>query len=608
MRWTKAALGALTLVTAGAVGLVVQEARGDIGDLVGTKPGDPFAPFLDADTCNNCHGKGVMGDKSFLPADTWAGTMMANASRDPVFFAALTVANQDQAGVGSYCLHCHSPIGFVRGHATPAGGSAFDAIDKQGVGCETCHRAVTSNVTPDPYVISDAQLFYDGVDAKHGPYVSCDAPNAPADCAQSPAHEVVNEPNLASSTFCGQCHQVTNPGRKMKDAAGVDTAFEFPLDTTYDEWKQSSFAAGASAQSCQDCHMVRKTGDYPVTSIFGSPLRHDPRTHAFVGGNHWGIQAVMNANPDRVAMFGDAFQLAQDKTLETLGKSVAVTLTGAPASGKAGDKFDVKVKVENLTGHKFPTGYAETRRAWIAIVLTGGGASDDFLFGGYDAGTGEILGAADTHVYRAVHGKWNGTAGVPESHLVQHDMVLEDTRIPPLGFTATETTKIIGAIPYTDGAGKIVNFDEKTFSVTLPAGFAGAANLSARVYYQSMTKEYVDFLESENTTDTKGHDLATIYDATDQAPPIEIAHADAAIEFPPMPTGAGGAGTTSASSASSSTTGAGGGGADGGDGGGCDCSLTDDHSAGGAAAGALSGLLGLAAWLGRRRPRGVRAR
>lgn len=599
MRWTRSALrAAAPIFLCGAAGLAIHDANAGIEDLVGTKPGDAFAPFIDADTCNNCHGKGVNGDKSFLPADTWAGTMMANAARDPVFLAALTVANQEQPGVGSFCLRCHSPIGFVRGHATPPDGSAFDAVDKQGIGCETCHRATTSMVTPDPYVVSDAQLFYDDMTAKRGPFVWCDAPNPPADCAQSPAHDVVAEPNLASSSFCGQCHQVTNPDRLLKDAAGVDTTFEFPLDTTYAEWKQSSFASGATAQSCQDCHMVRKLGDHPVAGIFGAPLRKDPREHSFVGGNHWGIQAVMAANPDRAAMYPDAFLLAQDKTLENLAKSVAVTLTGAPVAGKAGDKFDVTVKVQNLTGHKFPTGYAETRRAWIAIVMTGGGtSSDNFLFGGYDTETGEVD-AASTHVYRAIHGKWNGTAGEPESHLVQHDMVLEDTRIPPAGFRPTETTKIIGAIPYTDGQGNIVSFDEKTFSVTLPAGVYGSATLSARVYYQSMTKEYVEFLESANTTDMKGHDLKTVYDATDQAPPIRIASADATIEFPPMPTGSGGA--TSASSATS-TTGSGGGGSDDGDGGGCDCSMTDNRAGG--AASAIVSVLGVAAWLGRSRRR-----
>src|SRR3954465_14442923 len=129
-----------------------------IGTLKGTKPGDLMFPdFADADNCASCHGGGINGDTSFLPSDTWAGTMMANAARDPVFFAALAGANQDKPGVGTYCLRCHSPTAFVNGHATPPDGSAVDAIDKQGIGCETCHRATQSTGADAPYILSDAQ-------------------------------------------------------------------------------------------------------------------------------------------------------------------------------------------------------------------------------------------------------------------------------------------------------------------------------------------------------------------------------------------------------------------------------------------------------------------
>ncbi|MCC6554432.1 MAG: hypothetical protein IT372_15750, partial [Polyangiaceae bacterium] len=244
-----------------------------------------------------------------MPVDTWVGTMMGNAARDPVFFAALAVANQDQPGIGSFCLRCHSPIGYVRGHATPPDGTAFDNIDKQGVGCDTCHRA---NALPDgdpsfPYHISNAQLTYtDDIDmTKHGPYSDASSPN----------HATVQDLNLADSRFCGQCHQVTNPGKLLKDAAGVDTALEFPLDTTYEEWANSDYADGAaSAMSCIDCHMQKKVGQWPVTNLPFSPERTDPRDHALVGGNHWGIRAVMEANPDRAAMYGPAFNLALART------------------------------------------------------------------------------------------------------------------------------------------------------------------------------------------------------------------------------------------------------------------------------------------------------
>lgn len=588
---------------------IAGDARAGLGDLLGTKPGDLANPgFLDADGCTTCHGNGFMNDKTYLPSDSWGGTMMANAARDPVFFAGLAVANQDVPGVGTYCLRCHSPIGYVRGHATPSDGSAFDAIDQQGIGCETCHRARASNLSADPYVVSDAQLFYDGNELKDGPYPPCDATGMPVGCSSSPAHDVEQSTTIDTPTFCGQCHQVTNPDRMMRDATGTPTSFEFPLDTTYEEWKSSAYATGgASPKTCQDCHMPEKAGMWPVSNVFQSPKRMNPDAHSFVGGNHWGIQAVMAANPDRAALLPTPFQNALDATLANLKTSVVVTIESAPTTGSAGQTVDVKVKVENKTGHKFPTGYAESRRAWIGIALVDDAKNESMLLGGYDDATGEIASAPATHVYRAEHGSWDGMKGVVESHLALHDMILSDTRIPPTGFVAGPTTTPLGDVDFSDGAGGYKSFDEATFTVTIPAGAVGKQHLEARVYYQSMTREYVDFLASANTTNTKGTDLRAIYDSTGKAPPISIATATSDIDL-------GGSATTS-STGGSGGQGAGGGGAGGAGGGGasgdsgCGCSLGGEDG-GAATAAALSIVVaGLSAMrIGRRRPKSERAR
>src|SRR4051812_42784903 len=90
-------------------------ARAEFPEFGGTQPGDlsDLGQFQNADTCQACHGNGYKNDKTFLPFDTWAGTMMANAARDPVFFAALAVANQDApASSTEHCVRCHSPTSY----------------------------------------------------------------------------------------------------------------------------------------------------------------------------------------------------------------------------------------------------------------------------------------------------------------------------------------------------------------------------------------------------------------------------------------------------------------------------------------------------------------
>ncbi|WP_437297932.1 MYXO-CTERM sorting domain-containing protein [Sorangium sp. So ce426] len=545
------------------LGLLSHDAAAGIDDLKGTTADDmPRSNNLGtAERCSGCHRAEIEEHRDYMPTDTWAGTMMANAWRDPVFKAALAIANQDAPGVGTFCLRCHSPVGFLNGRATPPDGSAFDPeasvdgkiVDGQGVSCSVCHRAMT---TSDPeattsYIISNAQLVFDHTPAAAG-FTATPLVYGPYPDVESESHLGDAAPALGESEFCGQCHQVTNPEVMLRDASGVPTLIEFPLDTTYEEWASSDFRNGGSnAQSCVDCHMQRRIGELPVGER--GPLRTNPRAHILVGGNHWGIQAVMAADPARAAEYADSFQLALDGTLKSLASAASVTLVDAPQEAAPGEEIAVTVRVENLTGHKFPTGYAESRRAWIAVFLVDENGVERPLLGGYDADTGEIQHEPPTHEYRAVHGLWNSEAGVgeKEEHLARHDMIISDTRIPPKGFVPSRTTQPTQEIDFADGNGGYRNYDEARFTLTVPANAFGRQTLSARVYYQSMTKEYIEFLQAENRTDSTGDDLRAIYEATGEAPPILVAADDAEAPLdlgePPAnassSNGAGGSGT-----------------------------------------------------------------
>ncbi|MGK3996853.1 MYXO-CTERM sorting domain-containing protein [Sorangium sp. So ce1024] len=472
----------------------------------------------------------------------------------------------------------------MNGRATPPDGSGFDPnasvdgkiIDGQGVSCNVCHRAMA---TPDPegtgshsYFLGNAQLVFDS-SPEAAAFINTPVMYGPYENISSNSHTGEQVSMLAESEFCGQCHQVTNPEVMLRDASGEPTTIEFPLDTTFEEWASSDFRkGGASERSCIDCHMRRKEGESPVADL--GPIRKNPRDHVLVGGNHWGIQAVMAADPARAEDYADSFQLALDRTLESLASAASVTLVEAPQQAAPGDEITVTVRVENLTGHKFPTGYAESRRAWIAVFLVDEAGVERPLLGGYDADTGEIQHEPPTHEYRAVHGRWNNEAGKgeKEEHLALHDMIISDTRIPPKGFVASRTTEPTQEIDFSDGNGGYRNYDEASFTLTVPADAFGAQTLSARVYYQSMTREYVEFLRSENVTDDTGEKLMEIYEETGEAPPILVASEDAAIDLgaPPDTTGSNGAGSGAGGSGDG---GAGGDGAANGarDDGGCGC-------------------------------------
>ena len=229
-----------------------------------------------------------------------------------------------------------------------------------------------------PY-IGNARLHWDPRDVRHGPY----------DDADSPAHATAGTPYTSSSELCGQCHEVLSPGRTLLGAAGTDTGFPFPLDNTYTEWLSSDYARGATAKSCIACHMPAARGDTMKVSTFPSARpRANPRTHVFVGGNAWGLEAVKLAAPEiateRTGLrhggrghAGDARKRGADRR-------------HARASARGRDQRGPVVRVTNLSGHKFPTGYADGRRAFLQVELQTRRAARWRCSGRYDDATAHL--------------------------------------------------------------------------------------------------------------------------------------------------------------------------------------------------------------------------
>lgn len=93
--------------------------------------------------CLNCHAE---YDHSVEPGFNWHGSMMAQAARDPIFFACMTVALQDSiwavgnANAGDLCNRCHFPQGWLAGRSDPANASAMTGSDFDGIHCDFCHN------------------------------------------------------------------------------------------------------------------------------------------------------------------------------------------------------------------------------------------------------------------------------------------------------------------------------------------------------------------------------------------------------------------------------------------------------------------------------------
>jgi hypothetical protein len=93
--------------------------------------------------CLNCHAG---YNSSVEPGYNWMGSMMAQAARDPIWYACLTVAMQDSIwAIGTpnatdLCVRCHSPAGWLGGNSDPTNLSALTGDDFDGLSCDFCHR------------------------------------------------------------------------------------------------------------------------------------------------------------------------------------------------------------------------------------------------------------------------------------------------------------------------------------------------------------------------------------------------------------------------------------------------------------------------------------
>jgi hypothetical protein len=459
----------------------------------GTQPG-LFFQLEEPQSCIGCHSGGGAPDSTFMPHSTWSGSMMSNATRDPLFWAALDVAERDVPGVGDWCLRCHSPLGWLGGRVHKTGISPGDTVngtngcllqgsftandgpgdDYAGVTCHQCHRmkrlgpsAQSAPAGSGNYWIDDGPSCGFGP-CRYGPY------HYEATSGLQPPHEWKYSAFTVSGDHCGTCHDVSSP---ITDAgvaartlivpnatpAGLNTGLPFPAERTYSEWRQSSFgnaflvdsfehdgtASATSVQvtTCQDCHMRNSTSPATRACISNDPgsRTNNLAVHEFVGGGAWPLRLIKGLygallGPDRSDAFDQTIAWSQD-LLETRTATLDVTL--APWSPGAGD-LQASVRVTNLAGHKLPTGYPEGRRVWLTVEALDANGSPIFTSGAWDDATGDLTHDPQLKVYEVLQGIWdaaNGTCKTTDGsgrevfHFALNNCIAKDNRIPPLGFT-----------------------------------------------------------------------------------------------------------------------------------------------------------------------------
>jgi hypothetical protein len=531
--------------------------------LPGTQPNTLSDPILSPGTCDVCHTEPIY--------DRWRGSMMSQAGKDPLMWAALTIANNDAPNAGDYCLRCHTPKGWLEGRSHPADGSALQPADLEaGVTCEVCHRMVdpvasssdeareidlsirTALTTTLPSDHSgSAMLILDPNDNRRGPFsLGIDFQFHPEGTYQTDLLGRVQKDYVTRSRLCGTCHNVDNPvlswdpsrgqfwpNQNDQPAPSVDKGQLFPIETTFDEWLNSQYATtGVYAPqfagqlpdgvvgACQDCHLRRATGVAAEESY--NPIFRDCETsgclplHEMIGGNSWVPQLLLDERW-RLNSLNEAENLNTTVLLarEMLYKaaSISVTLTAAADGSKL-----ASVRVINQTGHKLPTGYPEGRRMWLNLKAFDAQGGLIYESGAYDPTTGILSEDKDAKVYEAKQGltpELAALVGWPAGesfHFVLNNTVIKDNRIPPRGYTQAAYDRPglrpVGA-SYSDGQ----YWDDTVY--TLPKE---TESVQVTLFYQTASKEYIDFLRTYGGLD--GAALGSLWD-TSKSPPEVVASA-----------------------------------------------------------------------------------
>jgi hypothetical protein len=393
--------------------------------LPGTQPGEA-SQVESVSKCDNCHGH-------FEPAGepwfNWAGSMMAHASRDPIFWATVAIAEQDFDGAGDLCIRCHVPEGWLGGRSTPTDGSGLLAGDADGVQCDVCHRLTDPDrsehlgMQNEPFVANDGgspAIGYYGAgqyvlwngSAKLGPYADADA-----------RHQALASAYHRSSELCGTCHDVSNPvvgdlapshGARVPLVPGSfsgvpgapveqKAAFNnFPyqygvVERTFSEHQASGFAslrvsdyaslplelqAGSIRAAQQAALLAGTNGDYEdgTPRTFSCQTCHMRPT----------IGQGCNKNPPLRAdlpvhdltggnyWIPEAIQYLDGLGQLRLGGGLTPDQRTALDAGKLRARQNLEeaaaltiggnqATIVNLTGHKLISGYPEGRRMWLRV-------------------------------------------------------------------------------------------------------------------------------------------------------------------------------------------------------------------------------------------------
>jgi hypothetical protein len=508
---------------------------------VGDRKGDPLPAsagelFSTSGACVFCHMNMTDDSGADVSIDAyWRSTMMANAARDPYWQAAVRreVENLPELSdvIQDKCASCHMPMAQYTAASTDSTGIIFGedgflALENElnklaldGVSCTLCHQvqadglgtaaSFSAGFQIDTTLRRPERLLY-------GPYKSSQRDIR----MMAGASGYVPEQGLhiTGSELCATCHTLYTP---YVDASG-EIAGEFAEQVPYFEWYYSDYR---SSQNCQDCHMPEAEGGVSISTT-SQKLRSPFAKHNFVGGNVYMLSMLDRFGDELgVTASSDHFQATIERTQDQMQNDTAkLTIEEARISG---GRVILDVTIENLVGHKFPTGYP-SRRTWLHVRVTD--ASGEIVFesgainpdgsitgndndldpGAYEQHYQAIVQEDQVQIYETI---LRDSEREVTTTLLRAAGYLKDNRLLPTGFDKSA--------PYDDFgvrglASDDIDFDETYDKIQYVIGVgdsSGPYQVTVELLYQSVGYRWI-----ANLTDQDGPEIERFLGYADEVP------------------------------------------------------------------------------------------
>jgi hypothetical protein len=287
--------------------------------------------LLDPATCSGCHPQHYR---------EWSGSMHAYSAQDPVFRAMNARGQRETGGaLGDFCVRCHAPLAVAEGATSD--GLDLDQLAQhlQGVTCYFCHAAeAVDGDHNNPIRLANDQTMRGGIrdpvdnDGHHS--------------AHSP---LVDRRSLESARACGSCHDIVLPS--------PPAPAPLELERTFREWQESLFnrPLEQGGLTCGGCHM-RASNELGAIATGDAPATRRHHAHTFQG-----VDLALTDFPEKEAQLAAVTQF--------LDTSVRAEICVEELPGAA----RVEVTLENVAaGHRWPSGAAQDRRAWVELTAWSG--------------------------------------------------------------------------------------------------------------------------------------------------------------------------------------------------------------------------------------------